>query len=447
MRKKIFLRLTALLISFLALISFFSVFTYAAEDSFPDTSEADAVFLYNINTNKLIYSQGFENKIFTGSVTKMMCGMVFCEQFSSKLGDSVKITSDMLKNVSGAKIRLTEGDTVSFKDLLYGAICGGGNDACYALAIACCGSVDKYVSLMNETVASWSADNTVFTNPSGYDDVNMQTTAEDVLIISKRAYQNELYMEVSSSLSYTIKPLESDKEIKIFNRNSLISSYYASGYQNKYAYGLIAGFTDLGQYTAITYLEKDGTEFLCGVMGAKDVPESKDILSYKYVNDIAEYAFSHYKYKKIFEGGKYICTLDVGLALPKDNADSATVSCYSEDDVYALINPSASTENDIVYGYYLHDKKLSAPIAEDSVLGGVDIFYKGELVGSTKLVTGESVEENRILYTLNSMKRFFMGRFFILSAIFFVALTAVYIFIDLRKSPKKVTKPRRKDLF
>ena len=348
----------------------------------------------------------------------------------------------MIGRAQGAKIKLSEGDVVKYKDLLYGVICGGGNDACYALATALSGSVDAFVKLMNDTVVSWGAENTFFTNPSGYDDENMYTTAEDVMLFARRAASNSTYMETSSSLSYIIRLQNSDKEIKLFNRNSLISSFYASGYQNKYAYGLIAGFTDLGQYTAITYLEKNGTEFLCAVMGAKEDPYSDEILSYKYINEISEYAFDNYKYQKVFDSDQYICELDVSLALPPVNADKATVDCYSGGEIYALVAPNIDVDSDITYGYYLHDKSLSAPIKTGTVVGGVDIFYNGEIIGSTKLLTGADVEENSILFSLDRMKSFFLDRFFVSSMIIFALLLTAYFVTEHFNI--KITRNKRK---
>lgn len=443
MRKKALLRIFALLFVLSISVTAFTVPANAQNDNFPDVSEADAVFLFNINTDKLVYSKNIDKKIFTGSVTKMTCGVIFCEYFSDRIDETVEITESMISRAQGAKIKLSAGDVVSYKDLLYGVICGGGNDACYALAIALSGSVEAFVKLMNDTVASWGADNTYFTNPSGYDDENMYTTAEDVLLISQRAASNELYMEASSSLSYIIKPQNSEKEIKLFNRNSLISSFYASGYQNKHAYGLIAGFTDLGQHSVVTYLEKNGTAFLCAVMGAKEQAYSKDILSYKYANEISEYAFENYKYQKVFDEDQYICTLDVGLALPEVNSDKATVDCYSKDEIYALVSPTFDITQDITYKYYLHENELNAPIGEGAVLGGVDIFYNDEIIGSTKLLAKESVEENSILFSLDKMKAFFLDRFFISSMISFVLLLIAY-FVTEALNIKLIKTSKRK---
>ncbi|MBR6679963.1 MAG: D-alanyl-D-alanine carboxypeptidase [Clostridia bacterium] len=447
MRNSTLFRVFILLFSFTLTITACSLPAHADDNYFPDVSAADAVFLFNLNTNKIIFSKNIDKQIFTGSLTKMVSGIIFCEYFADRIDDTVEITEQMLNNAQGAKIKLSAGDIVSYKDLLYGVICGGGNDACYALATALSGSVDAFVKLMNDTVASWGAKNTFFTNPSGYDDEKMHTTAEDALIISRIAASNSLYMEASSSLSYIIKLQSSDKEIKLFNRNSLISSFYASGYQNKHAYGLIAGFTDLGQYTAITYLEKNGTEFLCAVMGAKEDPYSDEILSYKYVNEISEYAFDNYKYQKVFDSDQYICELDVSLALPPVNADKATVDCatvdcYSGGEIYALVSPDIDVNNDITYGYYLHDKSLSAPIKPGTVVGGVDIFYNGEIIGSAKLLTGSDVEENSILFSLDRMKSFFLDRFFVSSMIIFALLLTAYFVTEHFNI--KITRNKRK---
>ena len=192
MKKLIFLKAIVLLISLSFIIGALSLPASAERDPFPDVSKADAVFLYNVNTDKLIWSKNLDKSIFTGSITKMMCGITFCELFSDRLDQSITITEEMISGAEGAKIKLASGDTLTYKDLLYGVICGGGNDACYALAYACSGSVEAYVKLMNDLALSFGLSDTLFTNPSGYDDEKMYTTAYDTLSLARRAINNEL---------------------------------------------------------------------------------------------------------------------------------------------------------------------------------------------------------------------------------------------------------------
>ena len=54
----------------------------------------------------------------------------------------------------------------------------------------------------------------------------------------ERVYQNALYLEASSSLSYTIKPQNSDKEIKIFNENPFFYQKYQFFFANFHLFGL-----------------------------------------------------------------------------------------------------------------------------------------------------------------------------------------------------------------
>ena len=48
-------------------------------------------------------------------------------------------------------------------------------------------------------------------------------------------------------------------------------------------------------------------------------------------------------------------------------------------------------QTDLAYRYYFHNEVLDAPFDEGVIVGGVDIMYNGKIIGSSILVTGESI--------------------------------------------------------
>lgn len=394
---------------------YLNLIAHAQISSIPDTSKAECVFLYNVNTDRMIYSKNATQKIFPGSAVKIMTGLIICERFADNLDQTVCITQEMIDLSYGWNIRLEENMLVTVKDLLYGMLCGGGNDATVALAIFCSGSVDQFVSDMNDKARSLKLNNTYYTNPTGLDDPSMYSTVSDTLILAKEAYKNELYIDVSSAMSYVYIPHGTTNEIKFFNRNSLISNFYALGYRNLNAYGLISGNTSLGGYCTITYSEKNRTGYLCGVMNAQ--ADTDNIYSYSIVNSLLDYAFDNYSYVQIAEKDKFICTVNTKFALPENKKDTV-IRCVIMNDVYTLMHNDVDLKNDLEYRSYLHTEYLKAPVKKDMIVGGVDILYKGEVIGNAFLVTQNGVEASKLLIVLDGLKSFFTGRFFILSLCF-----------------------------
>ena len=282
------------------ILTAFCISAYASDASaqsvaVPNTDKAYAVCLYNVNTQKSIYSKNMQKRIFPAGAVKMMTGLMACQILQDRLDEQITITEDMLDGVKGNSMRLKAGMSVTLENLLYGVLCAGGNDAAAVVSIACMGSIDAFVDAMNSKAKEWGLENTFFTNPTGLDDKNMYSTLSDIMIIAQKAYENKLYLDISSAMSYVFTPIGENEEIKIFNRNALISTFYATGYRNPNCMGLISGNTDLGGDCVITYAQKKDTGYICAVMKAQ--ADDEVIYSYEITNALLKYAFENFYYQ------------------------------------------------------------------------------------------------------------------------------------------------------
>ena len=75
------------------------------------------------------------------------------------------------------------GETVTYEDLLYGAILPSGADATRALANNLCGSQEAFVDKMNELAQKLNLKDTHFVNTTGIHDENHYTTVHDMALI------------------------------------------------------------------------------------------------------------------------------------------------------------------------------------------------------------------------------------------------------------------------
>lgn len=443
--KRTKLKLLSLFTAIITVAGAFTVFIDASDT--PDISKAEAVCLYNTNTDKNILSNGMQKKIFPGGAVKMMTGLIACEMLSDRLNEQVVITEEMLNGTSGYSIKLKAGMSVSLENLLYGVLCANGNDATLALSTVCSGSIEAFVGMMNAKAAEWGLKNTYFTNPTGLDDSDMYSTLADIMILAKKAYKNDLYLQVSSAMSYVYTPEGTDTEIKFFNRNALISTFYDThGYRNLYASGLIASTTELGGYSVITYAEKKGTGYICAVMGADG--DDSAVYSYEIANSLIKYAFENYSYTLIAESGQYVCDAPVRLALPNAKNDETYVECIIDSDVYVLTESTVTQDANLKYRYYFHSEIINAPIRAGDIVGGVDIIYNGEILGTARLVAAKDVEASGILRTLDRLKDFFTGRRFWLCVFFFAVMFGIYRYTVVgRFRRKKVKKLKYKNYY
>ena len=357
---------------FLALVLIaFSIFAFSISAKSPydleckNSEYASAIYFYSYDAKAVLYSKNENKAIHPASTVKIMTGLIACERLENRLDESITITDEMLIGHSGTSMGLTSGITLKIKDLLYGTICGGFNDAAQVLAHICSGSVDSFVEEMNDYALKLDMQSTTYKNPTGLDISGAQTTVYDVALLSKVAVKNALYMQISSAKNYSYKSSDV-KDAVIYNRNALISHFTATEYLNDYASGLNAGSTEKGGYVVSTLANINGTSYICIVMGAEN--DGGDIYSYKIANELINSAASKFGSVKIKSQNEKISSLPIDCALSADK--EITVDCVTESDIYAFMPKNIDLKKRLEYRVYFHDSALTAPIKEGDVLGG-----------------------------------------------------------------------------
>ena len=443
MSKKAQRRLCLLFLLILLLTSALSLSVFAKESS-PDLSHAECVYLYNYESNRVLLEKNSDKKLFPASMTKIVTALVALETLSERFDEKILITGELLSGHEGAGMKLEVGMTVTVKDLFYGLICGGGNDAALVLSRLCEKYTDTFLEKMNSIAYSLGAKNTKFTNPTGLDDDGMYSTIEDISLICRAAAESPIYMEISNAKSYVYSPYASCEKIKIFNRNSLVGTYYAQGYVNSSADGIMSGVTDLGGYCVAATYDAGNEKYLCIIMGATS--DEKNIYSYKMFNELLDYTTDRYEYKRIAKEGDIISSIPIKNSEKHSEDGEVRINCSLGEDVYILFDNYSDEQ--IRYKCYFYEEVLSAPCSIGQKVGGVDYISGDSLVATVPLVVAEDVKENSFLVFMESLKNFFLGRVFIISLITFLILFSLYYYlVELRHRRRKTKKIRYKNFY
>ena len=175
----------------------------AVENSSIDTSQSEASLLFDIDTRDILLSHNIMQQVYPASTTKIMTALVVLENVDN-LDDTLTVSSNAVNLPSGSSVAyLQEGDVVTVRDALYGLLLNSGNDAAIALAEYVSGSVDSFVQLMNQEAQSLGATHTHYVNSSGLHDDNHYTTAYDTYLIFNAAIQNDTFLQIASTPTYT----------------------------------------------------------------------------------------------------------------------------------------------------------------------------------------------------------------------------------------------------
>ena len=415
MRKRI-----PLFLGFTILILMFFAFAVYAEEDMPDLSGVQNICVYNLENDKVLYNKNEKDKIHPASTAKIMTGIMAVELYKDNMSDLITVTAESLGKFKGKNIKLKAGEVVSVENLIYAVIVGGANDAAYVLAYEMSGSHELFIDNMNQKALELGMKNTNYTNPSGYPDSEMYTTAEDTALLAKYAYLVEDYMEICSTVRYVFPETNMSKTRYIYNSNYLIATNVETKYKNKEAEGMNAGSTVEGGHVVVTAVKRDGMTNIFVLMGGSY--DDENIYSYIAANEMTDWAFENFKYQKILDSGEMICEVDVNLS---GQVDYVVLSPAKT--VEYFLPSSVDIKKDIERKVELYKNSLNAPISEGYVAGKITLSYNGEILSEVDLITKNDVERNNLLYLLARIKDFTKSTKFKMVLMCAVGVTILYL--------------------
>ncbi len=162
--------------------------------------------LIDLDTNTVIASKGGDEKIYPASMTKVMTLIVAYENIDDLDATTYTFDAVMLDELfrAGASVAgFSVDETVTARDLLYGAILPSGGDATNALAELVAGDEEHFAVLMNEKVKELGLKNTNFVTASGLHDDNHYSTCHDIAKILEYAISNPEMRKILSTYRYT----------------------------------------------------------------------------------------------------------------------------------------------------------------------------------------------------------------------------------------------------
>ena len=189
-------------IIFLSIIFFLLLGHPEAEENFQISSK-EAV-LYNLDTGEIIYEKNKDKKTQIASLTKLMTALVTVSEVDN-LDSRVIIKKEDLEGLAEKNLvtaGFTNGEVVTYRDLLAALLLPSGADAAMALAHNLAPSEEDFINLMNNKVKELNLKNTHFSNPVGLDDENNYSSAYDISVIFQDVLKNKDLKEIITSEKY-----------------------------------------------------------------------------------------------------------------------------------------------------------------------------------------------------------------------------------------------------
>ncbi len=165
---------------------------------------SSSALLIDLQSGTVLAEKAPDEKIYPASMTKVMTLLVAAEHLPD-LDETFTMTQaiiDPLYLAGASMAGFVDGETVTMRDLLYGAVVPSGAEATEALAQAVAGSEEAFVAMMNEKAAVLGLQSTHFMNTSGLHDENHYSTVREIALILQAALQNKTCAEVLRAENY-----------------------------------------------------------------------------------------------------------------------------------------------------------------------------------------------------------------------------------------------------
>ena len=268
------------------LFSFFPKLVFASTSSY---------IVLDLNSGRILTKSNEHQKKLIASTTKIMTCIIALE--NSNLEDTITVGNEVLE-MYGTNIYIKPSEKLTIKDLLYGLMLRSGNDAAITLAVNTLGE-EKFIEAMNKKAKEIGMENTTFQNPHGLDEnTTNYSTAYDMSILGKYAFQNKTFRKIISTKKYSTK--SSLKSYVWYNRMSLLTQY-------KNCIGGKNGYTPKAGKTLVSYASKNNMNFMIVSLNDSNIYDTHKELYEKLFSQYNNYTIidkNNFSLESTFTDGK-----------------------------------------------------------------------------------------------------------------------------------------------
>lgn len=231
----------------------------------PDISSPSAAVLAS-DVNFWLYEKSANEPRSIASITKLMTALVFLDT-NPNWEDTYTIVRE--DGISGGRLHLFLGDTLSIKDLFYTALISSDNGAATALVRSTGLEQNEFINKMNKKAREMSLFSAQFVDVTGLSDQNI-SSAKDVVRLAKKALNNDHIYEALRQKEHNYTTREGREKHIISTANGLLqqSENAALVIGGKTGYTENAGYCFVGRY-----FDENDKEVISVVLGASNRQE------------------------------------------------------------------------------------------------------------------------------------------------------------------------------
>lgn len=256
---------------------------YQTNNKLALTSAAGIVL--NAKTGKVIWQKNPNAQLPIASLTKIVAAKVFMDTNPNLNKVVTYRKADEEKNYewadkgSIARLKVSEGEKLTVRDLLYSSLLGSANNAVESMVRVSGLTRTQFIARMNSYVKKIGATQTHFDEPTGLAPTNV-SSVRDYAIISRKALTDGHIAKVTSVQKYTFRTVNTKRLHTIKNTNKLVlaGSLKITGSKT--------GYLDEAKYCLMTRSKSSRGEVIAVTFGTPDkwssFDETKKLINYGF---------------------------------------------------------------------------------------------------------------------------------------------------------------------
>lgn len=366
------------------LITFLPVFN-TNNLSFADSElnlTAEYALLMDYETGQVLYSKNGYQKLYPASTTKVWTAYIVLK-YVDNLNEVVEIKD--LPIVEGSSMYLKEGEKFTVKELLDALLIHSCNDVAVVLAKYVGGSVENFITLMNDEAKTIGAKNTNFNNPHGLPDENHYTTAYDMALMARKAMNNDIFRDIVKTKSVKYPATEAYPYERYFeNTNQFLTSKYQMDYKGQQVdirYDVVDGIKTGTTDAAGKCLLSTGIKNNIRVISAVFKSTVNDL--YLDSRTLLDYGFDNFHIDTIVNKDEFTKNKKIFLSKEKKLT-------YQPEENYSIVLPNNSN-NSSNYSIKTKLDDINLPIKKGDKVGILEVYKNNELEKSIDLIAMNNV--------------------------------------------------------
>jgi D-alanyl-D-alanine carboxypeptidase (penicillin-binding protein 5/6) len=253
------------------------VITAPGTPPLPNDVSAEAWLVADLDSGDVIAAKDPHGRHRPASIIKVLVAMQALKELN--LNKTVAGTTEDAA-AEGTRVGVGVGGVYTINDLLHGLLMHSGNDAAYALATQL-GGMDTTLQKLNVLAGKLGGRDTRVATPSGLDGPGMSTSAYDIGLFYRYAWQNPTFTDIVATRSFDFPGRDGNPSYPVENDNKLLYNYPG-------AMGGKTGYTDDAGQTFVGAANRDGRRLVAVLLRGTRQP----IAPWQQAAHLLDYGFA-----------------------------------------------------------------------------------------------------------------------------------------------------------